>query len=129
MLEQTITIYNRYGNDNPARWGRTVLAGVHWMSGFGVAPVSGQSGVSGGQMSCLLIIPMDNRYCNPDAYRVAENRDQFWTIQEGDVIVPGEGPDVGSGNIRQALPGCKVVTGMVAHIYGSAMDHWEVTAK
>ena len=128
MTDQTVTIYNRYGNDNPAMWGRTVLTGVHWMSGFGVAP-SGQSGVNGGQLACLLIIPMDNRYCNPEAYRAAKDRDQFWTIQEGDVLVPGEGPKAESGNIRKTLTGCKVVTGMVAHIYGSALDHWEVTAK
>ncbi len=128
MLGQTITIYNRHGSDNPVRWGRRVLTGVHWKSGFGVSTAA--TGVSGGSVECLLIVPMDDCYRSPEAYRAAENKAEFWTLQDGDAIVEGQGPDMEiTGNIKQSLPGCKLITGMVAHIYGSAMDHWEVTAK
>lgn len=128
MLEQTVTIYNRYGNDNPVRWGRRVLTGVHWKSGFGVS--TSTTGVSGGTVESLLIIPLDNRYCSPEAYHAAESKNEFWTLQDGDAIVDGAGPDMEiTGNIKKALPGCKLITGMIAHIYGSPMDHWEVTAK
>ena len=37
MRNQIVTIYNKYGNDNPTRWGRHVLRGVHYRSGFGIS--------------------------------------------------------------------------------------------
>lgn len=128
MLEQIITVYNKYGNDKPARWGRHVLTGVHYRFGSGVS-VS-ETGVTSGQIEGNVIIPFNNRYCNPDSYRLAEDKTQFWTIQEGDAVIAGVGPEVvGTGHIKSLVPGCQLVTGYVGHIYGSRLDHWTVTVK
>lgn len=127
MLCQTVTIYNKYGNDAPSLWGRHVLHGVHWMTGTGVSTAT--TGVSGGQVECLLVIPRDAGYRAPEAYQNAEGKAGLWTLQDGDLILPGEGPDPGTGNLQKALPGCKRITGFVDHGYGSGLDHWEVTAR
>lgn len=127
MMLQTVTIYNRYGDDNPVRWGRQVLRGVHFKGGFGASTTT--AGVSGGQVECLLLVPRDAAYRTPDLYREAEETSGIWTLQDGDLIFPGEGPEPGTGAIQRALPGCKRITGVTAHLYGSPLDHWEVTAR
>lgn len=127
MLEQTVTIYNKYGSDNPTRWGRHVLRGVHFRGGSGVS--TSTMGVSGGQVECLLILPLDPCYVEPATYQATEDKAGIWTLQDGDLILPGEGPKPGTGVIQKDLPGCKRVTGFVAHIYGSRLDHWEVTTR
>ena len=128
MMNQTVTIYNRYGNDNPARWGRRVLHGVYWRTGTGAS--LSVTGVTGGQLECLLILPHRDGYVTPAAYAAAETHDDIWTLQPGDAIIPGEGPTDGlAGPIQKAVPGCKLIGSVTDHWYGSTMDHWEVTAK
>lgn len=128
MFGQTVTIYNRHGNDNPARWGRRVLHGVYWRSG--VSTSLGVTGVTGGQLECLLILPHREGYVTPAAYAAAESHDDIWTLQPGDAIIPGEGPDGEiTGAIQKAVPGCKLIASITDHWYGSTMDHWEVTCK
>ena len=127
MLHQTVTIYNKYGNDHPTRWGRHVLRNVHYRGGSGISTAT--TGVSGGQVEALLIVPLAPGYVAPAAYRVAEDHTGMWTLQDGDLILPGEGPEPGTGAIQKDFPGCKRITGFVEHIYGSRLDHWEVTAR
>lgn len=127
MLHKTVTIYNKYGDDNPTRWGRHVLRDVYFRGGSGVS--TSTTGVSGGQVENLLIVPLNNRYVNPEAYRGLADKAGLWTLQDGDLILPGEGPEPGTGAIQKEIPGCKRITGFVAHIYGSRLDHWEVTAR
>lgn len=128
MFNQTVTIYNRHGNDNPTRWGRRVLRGVYWRSGVGTS--LSVTGVTGGQLECLLILPHREGYVTPAAYAAAESHDDIWTLQPGDAIIPGEGPDGEiAGAIQKAVPGCKLITSITDHWYGSTMDHWEVTCK
>lgn len=128
MFTQTVTIYNRHGNDNPARWGRRVLHGVYWRSGVGTS--LSVTGVTGGQLECLLILPHREGYVTPTMYAAAENHDDIWTLQPGDAVIPGEGPEGEiAGAIQKAVPGCKLIASITDHWYGSTMDHWEVTAK
>lgn len=128
MFNQTVTIYNRHGNDNPTRWGRRVLRGVYWRSGVGTS--LSVTGVTGGQLECLLILPCRDGYVTPTAYAAAESHDDIWTLQPGDAIIPGEGPDGEiTGAIQKAVPGCKLIASITDHWYGSTMDHWEVTCK
>lgn len=127
MMEQTVSIYNRFGDDNPTRWGRHVLRGVHFRGGSGVSTAT--TGVSGGQVETLLIVPLDGCYVRPEDYRAAEAHAGIWTLQDGDLILLGEGPEPGEGAIQKDIPGCKRITGFVEHIYGSKLDHWEVTAR
>ena len=127
MLTQTVTIYNKYGTDNPARWGRCVLQGVHFKGGSGVSTAT--TGVSGGQVEALLIVPKNDGYVSPAGYRAAEDHAGLWTLQDGDLLLPGEGPEPGTGDIRRDIAGCKRITDFVEHIYGSRLDHWEVTAR
>ena len=128
MMHQTVTVYNRHGNDNPARWGRRVLRGVYWRTGVGTS--LSVTGVTGGQLECLLIIPCRDGYVTPAMYAAAESHDDIWTLQPGDAIIPGEGPDGEiTGAIQKAVPGCKLITSITDHWYGSTMDHWEVMSK
>lgn len=128
MFTQTVTIYNRHGNDNPTRWGRRVLHGVYWRSGVGTS--LSVTGVAGGQLECLLILPHREGYVTPTTYAAAENHDDIWTLQPGDAVIPGEGPEGEiAGAIQKAVPGCKLIASITDHWYGSTMDHWEVTAK
>lgn len=127
MMLQTVTIYNRYGEDNPTRWGRQVLRGVHFRDGFGVSTAA--TGLSGGQVETLLIVPKNGGYVSPTAYRAAADKAGIWTLQDGDWILPGVGPEPGTGAIQKDLSGCKRITGVTAHLYGGRLDHWEVTAR
>ena len=128
MMNQTVTIYNRHGNDSPAKWGRRVLKGVYWRTGVGTS--LSVTGVTGGQLECLLIIPYRDGYVAPAMYAAAESHDDVWTLQPGDAIVPGEGTDGEiTGAIQKAVPGFKLIGSIADHWYGSTMDHWEVTAK
>ena len=128
MFNQTVTIYNRHGNDNPTRWGRRVLRGVYWRSGVGTS--LSVTGVTGGQLECLLILPCRDGYVTPTAYAAAESHDDIWTLQPGDAIIPGEGPDGEiTGAIQKAVPGCKLSASSTGQGDGSTMDHGEVTCK
>lgn len=128
MLEQVVTIYNRYGNDRPSKWGRHVLYDVHGRFGDGVSQDA--TGAMSGNVESVVIIPVNNRYCSPAAYQAAEDKSQLWTIQAGDGIFLGIGPEGDiTGQLKEQVPGIKIITGHVAHIYGSELDHWRVTAK
>lgn len=110
MMDQTVTLYRRRPTQ-PVSWTREVLSGVLLREAVGTA-LSPQ-GVRSGQAESLLMIPGHGAAPSP-----------------GDGVFPGVGPEVeGAGDIREALPGCRIVTGVTGRHYGSSLDHWEVTLR
>ena len=110
MMGQMVTLYRRQ-TGQPVTWVRQVLSGVLFRETVGTA-LSPQ-GVRGGQAESLLLIPGKGDAPRP-----------------GDGIFPGVGPEAeGSGDIREAVPGCRIVTGVTGRHYGSSLDHWEVTLR
>jgi hypothetical protein len=55
--------------------------------------------------------------------------DQETEISPGDGILAGEGPKVQEGPLKAQLPEVQIIQTVVCHQVGSALDHWEVTAR
>lgn len=111
MMEQVVTFYQRQ-DGQPVGWVRHVLTNVLFREAAGTA--LSEQGVRGGQLESLLLIPM--------AAGVSP--------KPGDGIVSGVGPESDfSGDIREHVPGCRIITAVTARNYGSHLDHWEVKAR
>lgn len=111
MMKLTVSLYQRQ-EGQPSGWTRHVLAGVFFREAIGTA--LSEQGVRGGQLESLLLIPKATGI----------------SPKPGDGIIAGVGPEDGlSGDIRECVPGCRIVTAVSAKNYGSTLDHWEVTVR
>lgn len=111
MMRQTVTLYRRLGGQ-PVGWQRQVLWGVFFREAAGTA--LSEQGVQGGQLESLLLIPAGISQAP----------------KPGDCVIGGVGPEGDfSGDIREHIPGCRMVTGIIRRGYGSSLDHWEVTLR
>lgn len=111
MMDKTVTLYRRqYGQ--PVFWVRQAICDVFFRESAGTA--FSEQGVQGGQLGSLLIIPADS----------AE------VPKPGDGVFFGVGPKAdGPGDIREIVPGCRIITAVTARHYGSDLDHWEVAVR
>lgn len=111
MMTRTVTLYHRQGGQ-PATWTRHILEDVFFREAAGTA-LSPQS-AAGGQLESLLLVPA--------AAGIAP--------RPGDGVLFGVGPEEGlTGDIRECVPRCRIVTAVTGRRYGSAMDHWEVKLR
>ncbi len=127
MFPDTVTLYNKYMEDNTEKWKRTVLEGVYWNDIEGA--VLRKTGAASSS-NATVIIPLSIRgYQKPKEWRKYRSG---WTLQPGDYICRGQ------INIPIALSAAKELSGFddVRSIvsadckqFGSGMDHLEVTAK
>lgn len=87
-----ITIYNHKYNKNTRLddWIRTVIRGVHFYEDNKVAV--GDKGLNGAKL-CKIRIPgdveCDRSYISDDEYFAAADVSQYWTLQDGDIVVRG----------------------------------------
>lgn len=111
MMGRTVTLYRKQPGQ-PVCWERQVIGGVFFRTAEGTA--FSEQGAQGGQLGSLLIVPAD----------LAE------APKPGDGVLFGAGPEAdGSGDIRELVPGCRIITAVTGRCYGSDLDHWEVAAR
>lgn len=87
MMNDTVTVYNKYIASNVERWKRTVLPGVYWNAVNGA--VLRKTGAASAD-SVVVIIPRSlPGYTKPKAWEALPNKSGSWTVQAGDMIVKG----------------------------------------
>jgi len=106
MFDQTITIYNQ--RIDPAGkktlWSKTVIKGVSWAGEQKVTTGDGLTSNDGYSVripsSISVIDPETGEYVYfllQDEYQELEDPTGYWTAQNGDVVVRGEGPELEEG--------------------------------
>lgn len=87
MMNDTITVYNKYMASNVERWKRTVLSGVYWNAVNGA--VLRKTGAASAD-SVVVIVPRSLLgYVKPKAWNALHDKSGAWTVQAGDMIVKG----------------------------------------
>lgn len=87
MMNDTITVYNKYLASNVERWKRTVLSGVYWNAVNGA--VLRKTGAASAD-SVVVIVPRSLQgYVKPKAWNALPDKSGAWTVQAGDMIVKG----------------------------------------
>lgn len=87
MMNDTITVYNKYLASNVERWKRTVLSGVYWNAVNGA--VLRKTGAASAD-SVVVIVPRSlPGYVKPKTWNALPDKSGAWTVQAGDMIVKG----------------------------------------
>lgn len=127
MFPDTVTIYNKYVEDNTEKWKRTVLVGVYWNDIEGA--VLRKTGAASSS-NATVIIPLSVRgYQKPKEWRKYRSG---WTLQPGDYICRGQINIPIARSAAKELSGFDDVRSIVSadcKQFGGSMDHLEVTAK
>lgn len=139
-FNQTLTLYNRYTAAGEERWKRTRLAGVMVEDRQGQALRHGGAASSSARRTgpvsvgeLLAIIPMAGAV----GYRPAmewqlSTPPEGWTLQPGDILLPGDCPLEITASAAELLPWCgrvTVISTILAREQDSLLRHWEVTAR
>lgn len=130
MLNDVITIYNKYVDIGIEKWQRTVLQGVFWNAIKGA--VTRKTGVQNVD-SVQIIIPKSARagYFSPKAWAALADKTGAWTLQPGDTIVKGalDVEITKSPKELQAYDDVLTITSVDAKTFGGDMAHWEVSGR
>ena len=125
MMGRDITVYSRYGTDQPAKWQGTVLTGVFYGETSADALTAAGSGQKSGGLS--IRIPLRGGRRSREQLWAAEDRTGLFTLLPGDYIAPGIYPQgTFTGELRQTVPEARRVKSVTERRYGTALDHWEV---
>ena len=87
MMNDAVTIYNKYTEAGAERWRRTVLRGVFWNSVEGA--VLRRTGAASADRVVVLIQLSLPGYVKPRAWEAMEDKGRSWTVQPGDTMVRG----------------------------------------
>lgn len=124
-----ITIYNKkYTPETRAdTWRRTFLQGVHFYHENKVQP--SERGLVNADLYKIRIpqdVGTDKAYVPQAEYQAAEDISSLWTIQKGDYIVRGAGPDI--ANIQElqqsGMETCKIISWSDNRRGG--LPHWRI---
>lgn len=131
LTNADITIYNKKYNSETRSdtWHRTVLEGVHFYCEHKVQLLAtGLVNADLYKIRVPLHVKTDKQYVPQDEYQyqAAEDVSGLWTIQKGDYIVRGAGPDVSTLAELQKLicDTCKVTAWSDNRRGG--LPHWRI---
>ena len=99
-FDRTITIYNQTYDKATKKtsWKKTVIHNVSWAGSLRVVVGDGLTSNNGYSVR-IPLRSMPPGFLERDEYIAKENKTEFWTAQNGDIVVPREGPDAESDNI------------------------------
>ena len=110
---ETITVYSQRYNPSTRKtsWAKTVIHGCSW---YGYQAVSSGEGLQSRDQYSVRI-PKEHLpagWLPKDAFLALEDPAEHWTVQNGDVVLLGEGPDVDDGitQITRQFTDCFTVT-------------------
>lgn len=139
-FDQRLTLYNRYIENGKECWRRRLLAGVVAEDRQGQALRHGGAAsssarrigpVSVGDLWAMIPMAGAAGYCPPTAWQ-PQNQPDSWTLQPGDVLLPGDCPLEVKDSISELLPWCgrvTVISAILAREQEPLLRHWEVTAR
>lgn len=135
LVDDTITVFNKYV-DNETKFKRykaTVINGVHW---YGTANVSVTADGLIGADQYTIRIPEEadfsgKQYISPKSFEAQENKDSYFTLAEGDIIVHGSvSSDIDTPSYLQAMYDEAVtVVSVTDNRRAPNAKHWRVVCK
>jgi len=134
MLNDIITVYNKYVDGGVEKWQRTVLQGVFWNAIRGA--VVRRTGVAPAD-NVQIIIPFTlakvplRIYQAPKVWTALANKTDTWTLQPGDTVIKGDidYEIVKSTKELQGYDDVLLITSVDTKSFGGSMAHWEVSGK
>ncbi len=118
----SVTVLSRGADESV--WYPTVLPDVFLRRTDGDALTTGGPEPSGG---LTLRIPVRGGRRTREEFSAAEDKTGLFTLLPGDYIIPEPvETEVISGEPRKQFPKARRIKAVVARLYGSHLDHWEV---
>lgn len=118
----SVTVLSRGADESV--WYPTVLPDVFLRRTDGDALTTGGPDPSGG---LTLRIPVRGGRRSREEFSAAEDKTGLFTLLPGDYIIPEPvETEVISGEPRKQFPKARRIKAVVARLYGSHLDHWEV---
>nr|DAK72824.1 MAG TPA: hypothetical protein [Caudoviricetes sp.] len=118
----SVTVLSRGADESV--WYPTVLPDVFLRRTDGDALTTGGPEPSGG---LTLRIPVRGGRRSREEFSAAEDKTGLFTLLPGDYIIPEPvETEVISGEPRKQFPEARRIKAVVARLYGSHLDHWEV---
>lgn len=130
-----ITVYNlAHKGTRNEKWVRTFILGVNWYGGQKVTVTD--AGLLTAD-AYTVRIPLDSApqgkvFALPEDYALLDDDalTGFWTLQNGDIVLRGNGPEITQSKEVTSKSECFVVTGWRDNRRGSlSMHHWRIEGK
>lgn len=132
MFNQTITIYNKWYDRATKKtlWTKTTISGVSWAGCQRVVTGEGLTSTDGYSVRIPLAAFPDG-FIKQDEYSSLPDPSRYWTAQNGDVVMLGEGPDVVSGitEITKQFTDCFTVTAVHTDNMTRLLPHLRMEGK
>ena len=131
-FDQTITLYNqRY--DSATRqtlWTRTIIKGASWAGGQKVSVGEGLQSNDGYSVR-IPTRSMPGGFVMRDEYLKLSDPKDYWTVQNGDVVVLGVAPDAVGGitEITQRFTDCFTITALRTDSLTRLLPHLRLEGK
>lgn len=130
-----ITIYNlAHKGKRNEKWVRTFIPGVNWYGGQKVT-VSDAGLLTADTYTVRIPVsfaPQDKEFILPEEYATLDDSalSGFWTLQNGDLVCRGNGPEITQPKEITGKSRSFVVTGWSDNRRGSpAVQHWRIEGK
>jgi len=129
-----ITIYNKYIENRAEKYWRNEIYDVVWQATKAVSG-SGSGQLASNVATVFIPFASGDGYLPPKEWQGMSNKNDLWTLQEGDIIVRGIVTDEISDAftmtaLRAAHDSVVMITSVDAMDQGSGyMRHWQVGCK
>lgn len=132
MFNTTITIYNKLcaPGTKETSWPRTVITGASWAGCQRVTTGDGLHSNDGYSVR-IPAASMPVGFVEKDQYKTLPDPSGYWTAQNGDVVVQGEGPEVEGGitEITSQFTNCFTVTAVHTDNLARMLPHLRIEGK
>lgn len=131
-FDKTITIYNKRYDPATKKtlWPKTTIHGVSWAGCQKVTTGEGLTSTDGYSVRIPLNSFPDG-FLLRDEYTALPDPTGYWTAQNGDVVVLGEGPDVvgGIAEITKQFTDCFTITAVHTYNMTRLLPHLRLGGK
>ena len=126
MLPMTVTIFSRYTTGETLIWQPVILPGVLYRPAIGQNLTATGPEFSG--KTGTLWIPYRPGRVSGQEFFAAEDKSGLFTLRPGDFILPGTvNKTTINGDLREICPEARRILTVTERLYGTNLDHWEVT--
>lgn len=134
----SITVYNRYIDTTTTppseAWHSAQIAGVAWENRKASNTLASGGRIQADQAAIYIPKERDANYLQPREWQALATKGDYWTLQEGDVIVRGLVDDVISASftmtaLKRAYNDVLTISSVDLYDNGSrSLQHWKVSA-
>jgi hypothetical protein len=130
-----LTVYNLYtAADRSIKYWRHQIKGVAWENRKASNTLAPGGRIKADQATIYIPIQRGNEYLDPRAWRALSSYGNYWTLQDGDVVVRGLVDDELSASftlsdLKRKYNDVLEISSVDAMTNGSiALQHWKVSA-